>query len=86
MSVARGMKVDLRPARALRRGLGRDRCLGRQFLPLLSPLDVIKAPNPLGVLPPRPRDMWSLLARREATEAPNRGTYSCRWDGHDRAQ
>jgi hypothetical protein len=83
MSVARGTKVDLYPARALHRGLGRDRRLGWQFSPRPSPLDVIKTPDPLSVLLPRPRDMWSPLARRGATGGPNRGTHSCRWDGHD---
>jgi hypothetical protein len=86
MSVARGTKTNLHPARALQKGLGRDRRLERQFLPHLSPHDVIKAPDPLGVLPPRPRDTWSPLARRGATGAPNRGTNFRRWDGRDRAQ
>jgi hypothetical protein len=44
---------------------------GGIFLPRPSPHDVIKAPDPLGILPSRPRDTWNLLARREATGAPS---------------
>jgi hypothetical protein len=64
------MKINLHPTRSLRKGLGRDWSLGRQFLPRPSPHDIIKAPDPLDVLPPRLRDMWSPLARWEATGAP----------------
>jgi hypothetical protein len=75
------LRANLRPARALRRGLGRDRCLGRQFLPHLSPDDIIKAPDPLGVLSPRPRDMWSPLEIWGATGPPITAPTPC--DGMD---
>jgi hypothetical protein len=70
MSTARGTKVNFHPARALQRGLGRDRRLGRQFSPRPSSRDVIKALDPLGVLPPRSRDTWRPLERRGATGPP----------------
>jgi hypothetical protein len=72
MSVTQGTKVNLHPTQALRRGLRRDRHLERQFPLRPSPHDIIKAPDPLNVLPPRPRDAWSPLARRGAMGPPPR--------------
>jgi hypothetical protein len=61
------MKLNLHPARALRRGLGRDRRLEWQFSPCPSAHDIIKVLDPLGVLSPHPRDTWSPLERWGAT-------------------
>jgi hypothetical protein len=53
MSVTCGTNDKLHPTRALRRGLGRDGRLGRHLSVSPEPHDVIKAPNPLSLLPPR---------------------------------
>jgi hypothetical protein len=60
--------------------------LGDIFLPRPNPRDINKVPDPLNLLPPRPRDTWNPLTRQRATRPPNRGTCSYRWDRHDRAQ
>jgi hypothetical protein len=95
LAACQSLEAESQPpsSRALWKGFGRDRHLGRQFLSRSSPCDVIKAldpcalsgtvsaspdpcnvstgaPDPLGILLPRSRDVWSPLARQGATRVP----------------
>jgi hypothetical protein len=69
------------PPEPCRKVSGEIGALGGSFRLAPSPHDVIKAPDPLGILPPRPRDTWSPLARRGATGPPTAALTST--DGTD---
>jgi hypothetical protein len=75
MSAARA-NGELYLTRALRRGLGHDRRLERQFPPRPNPYDVIKAPDHPRRASASPEGHVEPLGKTGSHGAPNYGTYS----------